>query len=185
MKEYNPMLTNFDLKFMNDCVHECIASWHNHITAYIPLPEEKQKNFNKYMREYNGPILYYKKKILAERTELANNYNDSIRQDDIDYGRRDDGTLMYSIPDEIPVYDDGDNVLKYERWRPSMFMVFQVDDTDDRYYVRSIKDRIGQVLLTLMRYDGTTPNGINLNDIEVIERNEEDVLNINADERVD
>ena len=66
-----------------------------------------------------------------------------------------------------------------------MFMVFQVDDTDDRYYVRSIKDRIGQVLLTLMRYDGTTPNGINLNDIEVIERNEEDVLNINADERVD
>lgn len=174
MDEYNSMLTDWDLKFMNDCVHETIMSWRDNIIAYIPLPEEKQRNFNKYMREYTGPILYYKKRILAERTELVNNYNNSIQPDDIDYGRRDDGTLMYAIPDEIPIYNNTDNsVSGYEKWRPDMFMIFQVDDSDDRYYVRSIKDRIGQVLLTIMRYDGTTPNGINLNDIEVIDDNED------------
>lgn len=173
MKQYNPMLNSWDIQFMNDCVYEVIAGWNNHIIAYIPLPEDKQKNYNKYMREYNGPILYTKKTILAERVEIVNNYDDSIPPEDIDYGRRDNGTLMFAIPDEIPIYDDNMNISGYEKWRPDMFMVFQVDDSNDRYYVRSIKDRIGQVLVTIMRYDGTTPNGVNIDDIIIVDGDNE------------
>lgn len=174
---YNPLLSEYDLQWMNDCIHETICSYHSTIIAYIPLPENRQPNFDKYLREFNGPILYYKKIIRAERVELVQDNTDSIPPEDIDYGRRDSGDIMYAIPDDIPIYDDHLNIHGYEKWRPDIFMVFQVNDSDDRYYVRSIRDRIGQCLLGIRKYDGVTPNGIDLKDILVID----DIDNINMD----
>lgn len=168
-KDYYSLLSNHDRQWMNDCVHEVIHSYNDFIVAFIPLPVNRQPNYNKHMREFVGSIYYYKKIIRAERVEVVQGYNDSIPPEDIDYGRRDDGYLTYAIPDDIPKFDDMMNVHGFEDWLPEMFMIFQVDGTDDRYYVRSVKKRIGQSLLVLYRYDGTYPNGINLKDILVID----------------
>lgn len=176
--KYYQLLNNFDRQFMDDSIHETIFSFDNYITAFIPLPEDKQRNFDKLIREYTGPVLYYKKIVLAERIELVQDYNDSTRQDDIDYGRRDSGKLAYSIPNDIPIVDDYGNINGYECYRPSQFDVFKVDDSDDMYFVESVKDRIGQYVLTINKYDGTTVNGIDLNNIIVLEDDDEIVMEV-------
>lgn len=176
--KYYQLLNNYDRKFMNDSIHETIFSFDNYITAFIPLPEDKQRNFDKYMREYNGAILFYKKIVLAERIELVQDYNDTTKADDIDYGRRDSGKLAYAIPDDIPIIDDHGCINGYEHYRPSQFDIFQVDESDDRYYVETVKDRIGQYVVIMHKYDGTTPNGINLKDILVLEDDDELVMEI-------
>lgn len=176
--KYYQMLNDFDRQFMGDSVHEAIFSFDNYITAFIPLPEEKQKNFDKILREFTGPVLYYKKIVLAERIEQVQDYNDSTKQDDIDYGRRDSGKLAYSIPDDIPIVDDLGNINGYENYRPSQFDIFKVDDSDDRYFVETVKDRIGQYVLTICKYDGTTPNGIDLKDMVVLDDDDELVMEV-------
>lgn len=169
MMDYYSLLNDYDRQWMNACIHETINSYGDHIVAFIPLPVARQKNYNKMMREFIGPIYYYKKIIRAERVELSNGFYDGIPPDDIDYGRRDDGQLMYAIPDDIPIFDDAMKIHGFEDWLPEMFMVFQIDGTKDRYYVRTVKKRIGQSLLLLYKYDGTTWNGIDMNDIMVVE----------------
>lgn len=169
MMDYYSLLNEYDRKWMNDCVHETIKSYGDSIVAFIPLPVDRQKNYNRIMREFVGPIYYYKKIIRAERVELSNGYYDGIQPEDVDYGRRDDGQLMYAIPDDIPIFDDAMKIHGFENWLPEMFMVFQIDGTNDRYYVRTVKKRIGQSLLLLYKYDGTTWNGIDMNDILVVE----------------
>lgn len=177
--DYNPLLNDYDLKWMNDCVHEVLHSWHDHIIALIPLPEDRQKNFDPVMREFLGPIYFYKKILRAERVELVQSMYNGTPPDDIDYGRRDNGELMYAIPDDIPIFDDGLHVHGFENWKPDIFTIFDLNDgSGDKYYVRTIKERIGQRLLMMYRYDGTTPNGIDLKDIIVVE--DEDSMNIAA-----
>lgn len=179
IRDYNPLINTYELQWMNDCVHEVIHSWHDHIIAYIPLPKDKQDNYDRAMREFTGAIKFYKKIIRAERVELQQSYHDSVPPKDIDYGRRDDGELIYAIPDDIPIFDDMLNVHGFENWKPDIFTIFDIDDgSGEKYYVRTVKERVGQRLLMLYRYDGTTPNGINDRDIIVYE--DEDSMDFDA-----
>lgn len=184
------MLSEFDIQMMKDDVTDIIHQWRDKLTILIPLPEKYQRYYDDTMREFNGPIIFCKKVVPAERKDIVNNVTNAIPMDDINYGDKNGATLLYSIPAEIPVYDN-DVVIKKEKWKPSRHMIYAIDDSDDRYYSISIKERIGETLIILHRYDGGTPNGCqDIDDIEYINEEifKEDVpfsINGDADDDID
>ena len=154
------MISKWDIHFMEDSVRNIVNNWHDSITILSPLPLDKQPNYNKLMREYTGDIKFSKRVIPAERKDLVNNHTNNFDPSEIEYGERNAGVLMYSIPDVIPKYDDDGKQIGTEWFRPNQHDIFIVDESDDRYYLRSMRDRVGEVLIILYRYVGGTPNGI-------------------------
>lgn len=152
------MLNKWDIQFMEESVRGIVISWHDSITVLSPLPLEKQPNYNMYMREFTGKIEYTTRTIPAERKDLVNNQTNNMPPDEVEYGVKNAGVLLYSIPDVLPVYDDNGIQTGTERYRPTKHDIFIIDDSDDRYYLRSMRDRIGEVLITLYRFVGGIPN---------------------------
>lgn len=153
------LLNEWDMKFMEDTVRSIVRGWYDSIKILSPLPLDQQPNYNKYMREFTGEVKYTIRVIPAEHKDLVNNQTNNIPPDEVEYGLKNAGILLYAIPDVLPIYKDGVQV-GVERYRPTKHDIFIVDDSSDRYYLRSMRDRIGEVLITLHRFVGGTPSGI-------------------------
>lgn len=143
------MLSQWDIDFMKNSVRDIIKEWNTTITLLKPLPLDKQTNYNHIMNEFTGDILYEETVIQAERKDSINNVADSMKPTEFQYGSRDDGTLLYAIP----------NVIDGIQFKPAQGTIVAIDNSGDRYYIESMRDRIGETLLTLKRYVGDVPNG--------------------------
>lgn len=153
------MLSKHDIEFMKESVRDVIDQWHTTITIMQPLPLDQQPNYNKLMHEFSGDALYETLVVPAERKDLVNNYTNSVPADETSYGKKNAGVMLYAIPNVIPVFDDNGNQIGVKRYIPNKDSIIVVDDTDDRYYIESIRDRIGEVLITIRRYVGDIPDG--------------------------
>lgn len=148
-----------DIEFMKDSVRDVINQWHTTITIMQPLPLDKQTNYDKLLREFTGDVLYETLLIPAERKDIVNNYTNDLPPDDTEYGEKNAGTILYAIPNIIPVFDDNGKQTGIRQFKPHKEAVIAIDDTEDRYHIVSMRDRIGEVLIMVKRYIGDIPDG--------------------------
>ena len=153
------MLTSHDIEFMKSSVREVISDWQTTIVIMQPLPLDKQPNYNKLMHEFNGDAVYETIVVQAERKDIVNNYTNNLPPDDTEYGEKNAGTILYAIPNIIPVMDENGNQVGVRLFKPHKEAVIIIDDTNDRYQITSMRDRIGEVLITIKRYTGNIPQG--------------------------
>jgi hypothetical protein len=154
------MLNSWDLQFMKDSVREVIGQWGDSITVLSPLPIDQQPNYNKLMHEFTGEIKFNNITIPAEHRDIVNNNTNDIDVNSVDYGEKDEGAILYSIPDVIPVYDASGVQVGTQKYKPGVYDIITIDNSNDRYFIKSMRDRIGEVLILLYRFTGGTPNGI-------------------------
>lgn len=141
------MLSPYDIAWMEDTVRDIIKEWETKIKIYSRLPLEEQPNYSQYMHEFTGDSYCSVIEIDAERKDIINNMTNDPDIYEMDYGKKNNGTLLFAIPDVI----DG------ERYKPSLHDLVVLENDDNVYCVRNIRDRIGETLLTLLRYTGNTP----------------------------
>ena len=153
------ILTMGDIEFMKDSVRDIINQWHTTITIMQPLPLDKQPNYDKLLREFTGDVVYETIVVPAERKDIVNNQTNDLPPDDTEYGDKNAGTILYAIPNIIPVYDENNVKIGVKQFRPHKESVIAIDDTSDRYYIKAMRDRIGETLIIICRYIGNTPNG--------------------------
>ena len=79
--------------------------------------------------------------------------------DDTEYGEKNAGTILYAIPNILPVLDSNGIQIGIRQFKPDKDAIIAIDDTEDRYYISSMRDRIGEVLITVKRYTGDIPDG--------------------------
>ena len=152
------MLTQGDIQFMKDSVREVVENWNTTITLMSPLPLDKQPNYNQYLREFNGDVEYEVITVIAERKDIVNNYTNDVNPSDTKYGENDDGKYLYAVPNVLPVKNDAGKQIGVKHWRPNPESVVIIDDTEDRYEIINVRDRIGEYLITIRRHTGDTPN---------------------------
>ena len=148
-----------DIEFMKNSVRDIISQWHTTITIMQPLPLDEQPNYDKLLREFTGDVLYETILVQAERKDIVNNYTNDFSPDDTEYGEKNAGTILYAIPNIIPVYDENGVKTGIRQFRPHKESVIAIDNTADRYHIVSMRDRIGETLIIVKRYVGTIPNG--------------------------
>lgn len=153
------MLTTGDIEYMKSSVREVIDQWHTTITIMQPLSLEYQPNYDAILHEFTGDILYESIVVRAERKDIVNNYTNNLPPDDTEYGEKNAGTILYAIPNIIPIYDKNDNIVGMKPFRPHKEAIIIIDDTKDRYHIVSMRDRIGEILITVNRYVGHMPKG--------------------------
>ena len=151
------MLNAHDIRWMEDTVQDVIKSWMCSITIYSKLPIEEQPNYNILMREFTGDY-YCKKTIIdAERKDIVNNMTNDPGIDTLDFGRSNDGTMLYALP----------NVINGEKYKPSLYDIITNGD-GEVYFIRNIRDRIGETIITVNRFNGNTPKIIEYDEHIVI-----------------
>lgn len=129
------MLNEYDIRFMENTVSEIINSWNDSLIVLVPLPMDQQTNWNPILKE--GKMIYTKKSIPAERKYIVNNYDTNVKPDDM--GDLQEGTILYAIPLGITIDKD---------------MLFMIDGETDVYRLRSMRGRIGEILIILYRLNG-------------------------------
>lgn len=157
------MLNAHDIRWMEDTVREVISEWNTKISIYSRLPLEEQPNYNHLMREFTGDSYCKVLTVIAERKDIVNNMTNDPDPDNIDFGRKDNGTFLYAIPDVIKVTettkDENGNDVSHEvekKYSPTLHDVVTIGD-GEVYYIRSIRSRIGETLLTIKRFTGNKP----------------------------
>lgn len=148
---------------MKDSVREIIGDWHTTITIMQPLPLNKQPNYNSLMREFTGDVLYNTITVPAERKDIVSNNTNLIDPKDSEYGENNAGTLLYAIPNIIPVIRNGKQV-GVKRFKPNKDSTIIIDSSDDRYYIYSMRSRIGETLIAIRKHVGDIPNGTDIID---------------------
>lgn len=162
------ILSKADINFMKESVRDVINQWHTTITIMQPLPIDEQPNYDKLMREFTGDVVFETLVVPAERKDIVNNYTNDLPPDDTAYGEKNAGTILYAIPNVIPILDENGNQTGVRQFKPNSEAIIAIDDTKDRYHITSMRDRIGEVLITVKRYIGDIPDGS-----EVIESGKE------------
>lgn len=151
------MLNSNDIKFMTDSICDIISEWNTFISIFTPLPISQQPNYNTLMNEYSGPIVFVRRVVPAERKDIVNNYTNYIQPDEIAYGDKNEGVLLYAVPTILTSVVGG--IVVEETYKPQLNATISVDNSADRYFIKSMRDRIGETLLLLNRYVGGTVNG--------------------------
>ena len=141
------MLSKYDIMWMEDTIREVIREWDTRIKIYSRLPLEHQPNYNHLMREFIGDSYCSFIEIDAERKDLVNNMTNDPDIYDMYRGKKNDGTLLFAIPS---VYDD-------KQYKPSLHDLITINGDDNVYCIRSMRDRIGETLITMIRMTGNTP----------------------------
>lgn len=141
------MLSPYDIVWMEDTVRGIIKEWETKIKIYSRLPLEEQPNYSQYMHEFTGDSYCSMIEIDAERKDIVNNMTNDPDIYEMDFGKKNNGTLLFAIP----------NVIDGKPYKPSLHDLVVLKDDDNVYCIRNIRDRIGETLLTLLRYTGNTP----------------------------
>jgi hypothetical protein len=131
---------------MEDTVRQVIGEWNTSLNIYSRLPLDQQPNYNHLMREFTGDSFCTLITITAERKDIVNNMTNDPDIDNLDGGIKNDGTLLYAIH----------NVIDGVPYKPSLHDIVTNGD-GEVYYIRSIRDRIGETLISLRRFTGNKP----------------------------
>ena len=129
------MLSKHDIEFMKQSIREIINEWQTTITILQPLPLSEQPNYNNIMHEFVGDVKYETIVVPAERKDLVNNQTNNLTLDTVEYGKKNAGTILYAIPNIIPVFDEDGNQIGVKSFKPNKDSIIAIDDTEDRYYI--------------------------------------------------
>lgn len=141
------MLTAYDISVMEKDVQEILADWNMRIKILRPKPLTEQPNYNKIMHEFDGAVEYDTlENIPAERKDAPNIYIQDVKVED-NTGDRVYGYQTLSVP----------TIFNGEPLEIDEDCIFIIDDSDDRYFVKSVRPRIGETIITVSRYVGGTP----------------------------
>ena len=140
------MLNAYDIGWMEGTVREIISEWNTEINIYSRLPLEEQPNYNHLMKEFVGDSYCSMITISAERKDIVNNMTNDPDPDNLDFGRKSNGVFLYAMPD----IHDG------KPYQPTLHDIVTTGD-GEVYYVRSIRSRIGETLVTIKRFTGNKP----------------------------
>lgn len=143
------MLTQHDLDMMKNDVMGILKSWGMFATILIPKSEEEQSNFNPLMREYTGEIEYdILENVPVERLEVVNEYHSNVGH--IKAGTKTESSILYKFPAEL----DGEPLtIKHN-------MIFMFNgDTENRYHINTIRERIGETIVDVDLIVGGTDSG--------------------------
>lgn len=144
------MLNAYDIAWMENTVRDVIKEWDTRLNIYSRLPIEQQPNYNHLMHEFTGDCYCTSIEIDAERKDIVNNMTNDPDPDNLDFGKKNNGVLLYAIP----------NVIDGKQYKPSLFDIITNGD-GEVYYIRNIRDRIGETLISIMRFSGSKPDIIN------------------------
>lgn len=153
------MLTTNDIEFMKNSIRNIIDQWHTTIAIMQPLPLDKQPHYDKILREFTGDVLYETVLVPAERKDIVNNQTNDLPPDDTEYGEKNAGTILYAIPNIVPIYDENGIQIGIRQFKPHKESIIAIDDTLDRYHIVAMRDRIGETLIIIKRYVGEIPGG--------------------------
>ena len=151
------MLSAGDIKFIRDSVGEVIDSWDTTITLLQPKDTDDQIGYDPILHEFVGNVEYDCITVDAERKDIVNNNTNDLSPNSMEYGENDDGKYLYAIKDTITIYEDGKECTK--KFKPSNNAIVIIDDSDDRYKIVSMRDRIGEIILQIQRITGSIPDG--------------------------
>ena len=140
------MLNAHDIMWMENTVREVINEWNTKINIYSRLPINEQPNYNHLMGEFTGDSYCTMLTISAERKDLVNNMTNDPDPDNLDFGRKNNGVFLYAIHDVI----DG------KLYEPALHDIVTTGD-GEVYYIRSVRKRIGEILITIKRFVGNKP----------------------------
>lgn len=132
------MLTQSDINFMQNSIRSMIKVWNDEITISTPLSRDQQPNWNNYMNEFTGDILYYDEIVPAERRFFSNTKDNLILEID-KAGDKFESDIYYSISDEY-------NLDKYS--------IVKIDDSGEQYIINNIKMRLGEQIIQLIKLVG-------------------------------
>ena len=142
------MLTQYDIDMMEDTVMDILKSWGTTADIFVPKPEDLQPNWNPIMREYTGDIEYdIICNVPVERLELVNEYNMSNNHEKA--GMRTESSILYKFPAKF----NGEPLVITED------MLFIFGDNDDKYHIKTIKNRIGETIVDVTSIVGGTDSG--------------------------
>lgn len=158
------MLSKHDIEFMKQSVREIINEWQTTITILQPLPLSEQPNYNNIMHEFVGDVKYETIVVPAERKDLVNNQTNNLTLDTVEYGKKNAGTILYAISNIIPVFDEDGNQIGVKSFKPNKDSIIAIDDTEDRYYIYAMRDRIGETLIVIKRHVGNKLYGADIGD---------------------
>ena len=143
------MITQHDINMMKSDVMDVLKSWGMFATILVPKPESEQPNFNSLMREYTGEIEYdILENIPTERLEVVNEYHNDRSQ--IKAGTKTESSILYKFPIEF----NGEPL----KIKPDMIFMFN-GDTENRYHVNTIRERIGETIVDVDLIVGGTDSG--------------------------
>lgn len=149
------MLTKADINFMKESVRDVIGCWNTTIT--ILQPKSEQPNYNKLMNEFIGDPEYDAIVVPAERKDSVGATANKLSISDADYGIENGGDLFYAIP----------NVIDGKPYKPIPHSVVIIDDSNDRYYIHNMKDRIGEIILTIKKHVGNKPTNTDVHEDKI------------------
>lgn len=147
------ILSMYDIQWMENTVKEIIDEWNTKINIYSKLPLEDQPNYNHLMKEFIGDSYCSVITINAERKDIVNNITNDPDPDSLDFGKKDNGTFLYAIHD----------IIDSNYYTPSLHDIVTIGD-GHVYYIRSVRKRIGETLVTIKRFVGSKPIIIESND---------------------
>jgi hypothetical protein len=142
------MLTQCDIEMMKQDVRGIVMDWGTYAIVLQPKPEAEQTNWNPVLREYTGKMECYAMVVYCERKDTVGAINSGVEANVA--GDKITGSFVYSIPD-IDV--NGETITI------DSDSIFILDDSDNRFMVKSIKDRIGEQIIQLTKYTGGSPAG--------------------------
>ena len=146
---------------MKETVRDIIEGWQTKITFMQPVSLAEQENYDNILHEFVGDAEFELVTVIAERKDIVNNYTNNLDRKDSEFGENDDGIYLYAIPDIIPVYRNGVQV-GIKKWKPSNNAILIIDDSNDRYQITHMRERIGETLVQIQRYTGDVPYGSNM-----------------------
>lgn len=143
------MLTQYDIAMMRDSVMDILKSWGTVATILMPKPEDQQPNWNPLMREYTGDIEYdMLENVPVERLEVVNEYHNDRNQTKA--GTKTESSILYKFPAE---FNGEPLVIKSD-------MIFMFNgNTEDKYHINTIRERIGETIVDVDLIVGGTDSG--------------------------
>lgn len=144
------MLTQHDISMMESQVIEILELWGDKATILIPKPEVEQPNWNPLMREYTGDIAYDMiENVPTERLDVVNEYTIA----DMSYvkaGNKAEASILYKFP---TVFNGKSLIITSD-----MIFMFN-NDTEKKYHVNTIRQRIGETIVDVDLITGGTDSG--------------------------
>lgn len=143
------MLNEHDIIMMENSVMDILESWGTTATIFVPKAEEEQPNWNPIMREYTGDIEYdIIENVPTERLEVVNEYHLDISN--IKAGTKLESSIQY----KFPIMFNGEKLVITH----DMIFTFG-NNTDDKYRVNTIRNRIGETIVDVELIAGGTDSG--------------------------
>ena len=147
------MINGRDNEMMARDIMECIDDWDYPMLLIVPKPIEEQENYNKLLREFDGPAIYDKYRINGEYRSKAE--NKQLDVEDSGDSMKDKSVII--LPSEF-IY--GVVTINTISLLDQHTLIKTLND-NHLYRIASIRSNVGQVSVECIRLVGIERGDIN------------------------